>query len=119
MIVLSYLGDRIKGKTIVRAQLNGISTKYGETIVVTGDCPELGNWDISKAYRLEYINSNTWFGEIPFNESAGNVIAYKYAILHTDAYGNETRSPVLEDVIGRRWILADEGIVKWRDNWIA
>ena len=23
----------------------------------------LGNWDISKAYGLEYINANTWFGD--------------------------------------------------------
>lgn len=111
MIVLSYIGDRVHGQTIVRAQLNGFATQLGETVVVTGDCPELGNWDISKAYPLEYINSNTWFGEISFNESAGKAIAYKYAVWR------DGQSPLRENVVSRRWILAHEGIAKWRDTW--
>ncbi|NES78930.1 MULTISPECIES: alpha-amylase family glycosyl hydrolase [unclassified Okeania] len=117
MIVINYLGDRVKGKLIVRAQLNGVSTNPGEAIVVTGDCPELGNWDISKAYQLEYINSNTWFNEIPFNESAGKVIAYKYAIVYRDENGNETEIPQRENLVSRQWLLAEEGTVKWQDNW--
>jgi cyclomaltodextrin glucanotransferase len=111
VIVLSYIGDRIQGKTIVRVQLNGISTQLGETLVVTGDCPELGNWDLSKAYALEYINQNTWFGEIPFSESAGKAISYKYALRRDDL------SPVYENIISRRWILVDRGTVKWQDVW--
>lgn len=111
MIVLSYIGERVKGKTIARVQLNGVATKLGETIVVTGDCPELGNWDISKAYALEYINSNTWFGEIPFTESAGKAIAFKYAMWR------ENQDPLRENLVCRRWILAKEGTVKWRDTW--
>ncbi len=111
IIILSYFGDRVKGKTIVRAQLNGIKTKPGETVVVIGDCPELGNWDISKAYALEYINENTWFGEISFNESAGNAIAYKYALWRQDGI------PIRENLVNRRWILATQGTVKWRDTW--
>ena len=111
LIILSYIGERVKGKTIVRAQVNGIKTLPGETIVVTGDCPELGNWDISKAYALEYINNNTWFGEIPFNESAGKAIAYKYALWR------ENQLPVRENLVNRRWILAAQGTVKWRDTW--
>lgn len=117
MIVINYLGNRVKGKVIVRAQLNGISTNLGEAIVVTGDCPELGNWDINKAYQLEYINSNTWFGEIPFNESAGKVIAYKYGIVYRDKNGNETEIPKRENLVCRQWLLAEEGTVKWQDNW--
>jgi cyclomaltodextrin glucanotransferase len=111
IVVLSYVGDRVKGKTIVRAQLNGITTQYGEAIAVVGDCPELGNWNISKAYRLEYINENTWFGEIPFTESAGKAIAYKYVILR------HNQPPRYENLVNRRWILVDRGTVKWRDNW--
>lgn len=112
VIVLSYLGDRVKGKTIVRVQLNGVTTKLGETIVVTGDCPELGNWDIHKACPLEYINENTWFGEIPFNESAGKVIAYKYVIWKQD------EKPIIENCVNRRWILATQGTAKWKDSWM-
>jgi cyclomaltodextrin glucanotransferase len=111
VIVLSYIGDRVQGKTVVRVQLNGIKTKLGESIVVTGDCPELGNWNIDQAYALEYINDNTWFGEIPFNESAGKAITYKYAIRR------ENQRPVYENLVCRRWILVNQGIVKWQDIW--
>jgi cyclomaltodextrin glucanotransferase len=113
VIVLSYIGDRVQGKTIVRVQLNGIKTKLGESIVVTGDCPELGNWNIDQAYALEYINDNTWFGEIPFNESAGKAITYKYAIRR------ENQRPVYENLVCRRWILVNQGIVKWQDIWTS
>lgn len=113
VIVLSRVGERVKGQTIVRAQLNRVQTQPGETIVVIGDCPELGNWDISKAYPLEYINSNTWFAEIPFDESAGKLISYKYAMLR------EGRSPLRENLMNRRWVIAKEGTVKWRDTWEA
>ncbi len=110
-IVLSYVGDRVKAKTIARVQLNGISTQYGDTVAVVGDCPELGNWDISKAYPLEYINANTWFGEIAFTESAGKAIAYKYVICR------QNQPPRYENLVNRRWILVDRGTVKWRDRW--
>lgn len=111
VIVISHVGERVKAQTIVRVQLNGVQTQPGERIVVTGDCPELGNWDIEKAYPLEYINTNTWFGEIPFNESAGKLIAYKYAMWR------EGQAPLRENQIARRWVIASEGTVKWRDVW--
>jgi cyclomaltodextrin glucanotransferase len=112
-IVLSHVGERVKGQTIVRAQLNGVQTQPGETIVVTGDCPELGNWDISKAFPLEYINSSTWFGEIPFDESAGKLITYRYALWR------ENQAPLRENLVPRRWFVASEGTVKWRDMWAS
>ncbi|HIK06982.1 MAG TPA: cyclomaltodextrin glucanotransferase [Trichormus sp. M33_DOE_039] len=113
VVVLSHVGERVKAQTIVRAQLNGVHTQPGETIVVVGDCPELGNWDISKAYPLEYINANTWFAEIPFDESAGKLISYKYALWR------EGRSPLRENTLNRRWVVAKEGTVKWRDTWAS
>ncbi|MBD2776333.1 alpha-amylase family glycosyl hydrolase [Iningainema tapete] len=113
VIVLSHVGERVKAQTIVRAQLNNVQTQPGEIVAVIGDCPELGNWDISKAYRLEYINTNTWFGEIPFNESAGKLIAYKYVLLR------EGTSPLRENLVCRRWVIASEGTVKWRDKWAS
>jgi cyclomaltodextrin glucanotransferase len=112
-LVLSHVGDRVKGQTIVRAQLNGVHTQPGEYIVVTGDCPELGNWDISKAYPLEYVNNSTWFGEIPFDESTGSLITYKYVLIR------EGTSPLRENIVPRRWFVASEGTVKWRDTWAS
>jgi cyclomaltodextrin glucanotransferase len=113
IILLNDIGDRVDGNTIIRAQLNGYRTGLGETVAVTGDCPELGAWDLRYAYRLEYINDNTWFGEIPFWESAGKAIAYKYVILR------DGQPPLYENGIGRRWLLAQEGITKWRDTWLS
>ncbi|MBE9078009.1 cyclomaltodextrin glucanotransferase [Romeria aff. gracilis LEGE 07310] len=112
-IVLSHVGRRAEGQTLVRVQLNGVNTQPGETIVVSGDCPELGEWDIAKAYLLEYINSNTWFAEIPFNESAGKLIVYKYAMLR------QGTSPLRENLVARQWFVAAEGTVKWRDTWAS
>ncbi len=112
-IVISHVGERVKGQTIIRAQLNGVHTQPGERIVVTGDCPELGNWDIAKAFPLEYINDSTWFGEIPFDESAGKLITYRYAIWR------ENQSPLRENLVPRRWFVASEGTVKWRDMWAS
>lgn len=111
VLIFSYIGEKVKGKTIVRVQINGIATKFGESILVIGDCPELGNWDITKGYILEYINPNTWFAEIPFNESAGKAIAYKYVLVK----GNQ--EIIREQRAIRRWILADDGIAKWEDVW--
>ena len=116
-IVLSQIGPVVRGKTIVRVQVNGLATKPGEVVVVTGDCPELGLWDLTRAHPLEYINRNTWFGEIPFEESAGRPIAYKYAIRFLNEAGQETGMPLRENIVCRRWLLAAEGIVKWRDRW--
>nr|WP_156823693.1 alpha-amylase family glycosyl hydrolase [Oscillatoria acuminata] len=116
-VVISHVGERIKGTVLVRAHLNGLSTDVGQYVVVTGDCPELGNWDITKAYPLEYINSNTWFAEIPFEESVGKAIAYKYAIVYKDEHGNDAALATRENIVCRRWLLADEGTVKWVDKW--
>lgn len=113
VIVISHVGERVKAQTIIRAQLNGVNTQLGEKIVVIGDCPELGNWDIAKGYPLEYINTNTWFGEIPFDESAGKLISYKYVLLR------EGQSPLRENLVCRRWVVASEGTVKWRDMWAS
>ena len=113
VMIFSRVGERVKAKTIVRAQLNSVRTQPGERIVVIGDCPELGNWDIGKGFPLEYINTNTWFGEIPFNESAGKLISYKYALLR------EGQSPLRENLVCRRWVLVSEGTVKWRDKWVS
>ncbi|MGB3534148.1 MAG: alpha-amylase family glycosyl hydrolase [Microcoleaceae cyanobacterium] len=113
VIVLSYVGERVKAQTILRMQLNGVQTLPGERIIVIGDCPELGNWDIAKGYPLEYVNTNTWFGEIPFNESAGKLVNYKYAMLR------EGQSPLRENIVSRRWVIASEGIVKLRDKWAS
>ena len=91
--------------------MNGVQTQPGDTVVVLGDRPELGEWDINKACPLHYINANTWCGEIAFNESAGKAINYKYAIWRSNAV------PVRENLVCRSGVLPEGGIVKWQDTW--
>ena len=110
--VFSFVGPRVEAKTVARLQLNGLFTQPGDSVVCIGDCPELGNWDIAKGRRLEYINLNTWFTEIPFNESAGKSVAYKFAVLHANDPG-----PGRENRPTRRRAVAAEGVAKWRDVW--
>jgi len=111
--VFSFVGPRIEEKTIARLQLNGVFTRPGDSVLVIGDCPELGRWDLSKGIALEYINPNTWFTELHFNESAGQSVAYKFVILHPE----ENSAPVRENRPARRRAVGAEGTAKWRDVW--
>lgn len=60
--------------------LNGFASEFGQQVRVIGNCPELGNWDIEKSFKLEYINENLWLGNLPVTESAGKAIAYKFVV---------------------------------------
>ena len=111
--IFSFVGPRVEGKTVARLQLNGLFTQPGDSVVVIGDCVELGNWDIAKGVPLEYINLNTWFTELAFNESAGQSVAYKFAVLHSQP----DSAPGRENRPCRRRALGAEGVAKWRDSW--
>ncbi len=112
-LVFSFVGTRVKGKSVVRLQLNGIATLPGDKILVIGDCPELGQWDLGRGVPLEYVNHNTWFGELAFNESAGKPIAYKMVVLHPQP----DAGPGRENRVVRRRSIAESGVAKWRDVW--
>jgi len=71
---------RPKARLEISFIFNGFSTAYGQRVKVTGNCPELGDWDLEKAFALEYINDNMWLGNLPLKESAGKRIAYKFVI---------------------------------------
>jgi len=111
--VFSFVGERVQAKAIARVQLNGLFTQPGDSVVVIGDAPELGNWDIEKGVHLEYINLNTWFTELAFNESAGQSVAYKFAVLHA----GPNLPPGRENRPARRRVVGSEGLAKWRDVW--
>jgi len=112
-IVLSHVGEIVKGKTVIHVQLNGVTTQPGESVAVIGNCPELGRWDLAHAYPLDYINENTWFGQIPFNETAGQSIAYKFVRFPADP----NAPPYRENQTTRRRPLPESGVTKWRDIW--
>lgn len=109
--VFSQLMAPVTGQTVVTLQVNGYPTSYGEDIYVTGDCPELGQWDIARARRLDYINSNTWCADIPFNESAGKFIRYKYVVKKENNLKRESGT-------GHYRLLPGEGNIIWKDDWV-
>ncbi len=111
--VFSFVGQRVKGRAIARIQLNGTRTQPGDRVVIIGDCPELGEWDLTKAVPLEFVNLNMWFAEVAFNESVGQTIAYKYVFIHPDP----NTAPGRENRTGRLRPLPMEGVAKWRDTW--
>jgi cyclomaltodextrin glucanotransferase len=111
--VFAIRGKPVEGQAVIRLQINGAPTQPGDRLAVIGDCPELGRWDLREAYHLDCINSNTWFGEIPFNESAGRAVGYKYVIFS----GCEGQGPLRENRAVRRRLVTPDGIAKWRDRW--
>ncbi len=107
-------GPRLRGKVLVRVQLNSAPTKPGDWVGLIGDCPEMGDWDVDRAVRLECVNPNTWFGEVLLDERAGQAVAYKFAVFRAGG-----GLPQRENVTARRRVLPEKGVVKWRDVWEA
>ncbi|AGY59900.1 alpha-amylase family glycosyl hydrolase [Gloeobacter kilaueensis] len=111
VVVLSVTGKPVRGRQVARIQLNGIRTRPGEIVAIVGDCPELGNWDRDQAVALEYINENTWLGEVAIKQSADKIISYKYVVLR------EQGQPIYENRTSRRRFAPNGTIAKWRDIW--
>jgi hypothetical protein len=65
----------------------------GSAVVVCGDVPQLGDWDLRHAPRLEYVNADTWFNEIPFAASAGQPICFRFAVIWQEAAASCCRCP--------------------------
>jgi cyclomaltodextrin glucanotransferase len=124
-IVLSVIGDPVEGKTVVAFQVNGYATKPGEAIAVIGDAPELGSWDFNRAYVLEYVNANTWFGEVPFeNAEGGRSLRYKFMVLKANNQGlrhgedlEPELQPITEALTSRHCLLPESGRLKVECLW--
>lgn len=88
------------------------STKYGQSILVTGNTDTLGNNNIKKAFLLEYLNNQFWHGYVELDDKQINeAIHYKY-ILREDKtndryeFGND-RLIILKDFKASRLVLYD------------
>ena len=112
-LVFAIRGKPVKAKTVIRVQINGAPTEPGDRLAVIGDCAELGRWDLREALDLECINSNTWFGELPFEENSGKAVGYKYVIFKADP----NLPPRRESTMVRRRLVTPERHAKWRDRW--
>jgi cyclomaltodextrin glucanotransferase len=113
-LVVSFDGHPSRGEAVTVFQVNACPTAPGEIVSVIGNCPELGEWDVSRAVRLEYINGNTWQGGVAFDQTAGKQVTYKYMLVREDA-GHEP--PRRENRTTRRRMVPETGTAKWRDIW--
>lgn len=109
-LVFERPGPVLDAPVCCEFQLNGLHTRFGEDVFVTGDCPELGQWDCSRAVRMDYVNGNTWCVDVPFRASFGRTIAWKYLIRSTQGLDRE---PVLP----RTMTLPEAGSIRVRDDW--
>lgn len=91
--------------------LNGFPSEFGQQVKVTGNCPELGGWDLAKAFPLEYINENMWMGNLPVTESAGKPITYKFVVT------KEGGGTLYENRPGHFRHLPAEGFLELQHRW--
>ena len=114
--VLSVLGPAVEGMVIVKFQLNNFFTQPGQVVVVCGDVPELGSWDLRHAPRLEYVNADTWFNEIPFAESAGQPICFRFVVVWQGSVA-PCAGACHENLLPRRFLLPASGRLKIEHDW--
>ncbi len=84
--------------------------KPGLFMFLVGDCPELGDWDYDRAVPMNYVNSNTWFVDVPFDGTCGSEFAYKYFVRVGGKLSRERALP-------RRRTAPSEGYRRFRDDW--
>jgi cyclomaltodextrin glucanotransferase len=113
-IVLSVEAAPCVARAVARIQFNGFRTAAGQQVFVLGDRPELGEWDLGRAVRLEYIHANLWQGDVCFEASAGQPIAYKFVVIDEST---DPVSAVRENRTVRRRVAPLAGVAKWRDVW--
>ena len=109
--LFSSPGERVAGTLVVTFQLNGLETSPGQSVVLLGDCSELGHWNLDSAYGMEYVNQNTWICEVAFNESAGQQIQFKFVLV------DNSSQPTYECILPRRFLLASSGRQKFDALW--
>ena len=95
-------------------QINGFSTQPGQSLSIIGDCEELGHWNHEKAYRMEYVNDNTWVATIAFQREEASLLNYKFIVQQSNG------DPIVEYLINRRTLLPQQGRVAidcfWNSN---
>ncbi|MFA5044891.1 MAG: 4-alpha-glucanotransferase, partial [Paludibacter sp.] len=65
-------------------------TYWGQKLMVSGNIPELGNGDVTKALSLNFHATEDWIGEIEIDRNAAIELTYKY-VLYTEQDGQYTQ----------------------------
>ncbi len=59
-------------------------TKFGENLRITGNINELGNFDSSRAFPMQYLNDEFWKGSIEVEPAGKLKIQYNYILVQQD-----------------------------------
>ncbi len=63
--------------TLVTFEANGYVTQPGQDLYVVGNKPEIGNWNTDNAVKLHWVDTDTWRGNVTFDQSQGHSIEFK------------------------------------------
>jgi cyclomaltodextrin glucanotransferase len=109
--LISLPGQQVHAPVVAVIQLNGFRTQPGQSLAITGSCPELGAWDHSRSYGMEYVNQNTWITEVPIVQSVGLAVHFKFLVHQND------QNPILENIVSRWVVMPQQGRVKLDCEW--
>jgi len=85
------------------------NTQPGEVLFVSGNHPQLGNWDLSKAKRMTWNCGNIWDVKVGFSEGAR--VEYKYFVL------NEATNQLCWEKGENRILLLVYDEITYADKW--
>ena len=60
------------------------STRFGQSLSISGDTKALGNNDIRHALPLTYLNNEFWKAEVEVDQQEAVKIHYQYVFFHED-----------------------------------
>ncbi len=55
-------------------------THPGESILLSGNLPKLGNGDVAAAFPLEYVNGEFWHGSLILDGTLDSPVYYHYIL---------------------------------------
>lgn len=88
------------------------STRFGQSLFVSGNTPVLGNDDIQKRFALTYLNDQLWYGTAEIDEKdIFETISYRYILQDEDTqlvyeFGND-RIIEPDELKGSKVVLYD------------
>ena len=62
-------------------------SNYGQTFFVSGDIPELGQSDPTKAVAINYLNDELWHGSVDVSDHT-KLVNYQYVLRNSDGFEN-------------------------------
>jgi hypothetical protein len=87
-------------------------TRPGQEVYVSGEAPELGEWDPDDAVKLNYRDGGVWEGDVPFALTGGPLL-YKYFVRENGAVTWETASRGEHHTR----VLPSAGGARFKDDW--